>query len=387
MNVFEMDHEYVANTYARFPVNIVEGKGSILKDETGKEYIDLGSGIAVNSFGMADEKWIGAVTAQLHAFQHTSNLFYTQPCAQLAQKLCQRTGMKKVFFSNSGAESNETAIKAAREYASLTKGPDCYTIVSLKNSFHGRTLATLAATGQDTFHQHFGPMPQGFVSIDPTTEALEEVVKTTKVAGIMFEAIQGEGGIQPLNPEFVWNMARIAKEHDIVLIADEVQCGNGRSGKLYAYMNYAVQPDVVTTAKGIGGGLPIGVTMLGEKVQDVFKPGLNGSTFGGNPVCCAGAISILDRIDDALMSQVAEKSKYIFQELSGAKGVESVSGMGLMIGVKPVKPTPEVVAKCREKGVLVLTAKDKLRLLPPLNIPFEQLKQAVAVLKSVCGED
>ena len=251
--------------------------------------------------------------------------------------------MKKVFFSNSGAESNETAIKAAREYASLTKGPDCYTIVSLKNSFHGRTLATLAATGQDTFHQHFGPMPQGFVSIDPTTEALEEVVKTTKVAGIMFEAIQGEGGIQPLNPEFVWNMVRIAKEHDIVLIADEVQCGNGRSGKLYAYMNYAVQPDVVTTAKGIGGGLPIGVTMLGEK--------------------------------------------YIFQELSGAKGVESVSGMGLMIGVKPVKPTPEVVAKCREKGVLVLTAKDKLRLLPPLNIPFEQLKQAVAVLKSVCGED
>lgn len=387
MNVFEMDHEYVANTYARFPVNIVEGKGAILKDEKGKEYIDLGSGIAVNSFGTADEKWIEAVTAQMHSFQHTSNLFYTQPCAQLAQKLCQRTGMKKVFFSNSGAESNETAFKAAREYASLTKGPDCYTIVSLKNSFHGRTLATLAATGQEVFHQHFGPMPEGFVNIDPTTEALEEVVKTTKVAGIIFEAIQGEGGIQPLDPEFVWNMGRIAKEHDIVLIADEVQCGNGRSGKLYAYMNYAIQPDVVTTAKGIGGGLPIGVTMLGEKVKDVFTPGMNGSTFGGNPVCCAGAISILDRIDDALLGQVAEKSKYIFEELSGAKGVESVSGMGLMIGVKPVKPTPEVVAQCREKGVLVLTAKDKLRLLPPLNIPFEQLKQAVAVLKSVCGED
>ena len=387
MNVFELDQEYVANTYARFPVNIVSGKGSVLKDEAGKEYIDLGSGIAVNSFGTADEEWIAAVTVQLHAFQHTSNLYYTQPCAQLARMLCQRTGMKKVFFSNSGAEANETAIKAAREYASIHKGADCYTIVTLNNSFHGRTLATLAATGQEKYHQHFGPMPHGFVSIDPTTEALKEVVKTTKVAGIMFEAIQGEGGIQPLNPEFVWNMARIAKEHDIVLIADEVQCGNGRSGKLYAYMNYAVQPDVVTTAKGIGGGLPIGVTMLGEKVQDVFKPGLNGSTFGGNPVCCAGAISILDRIDDALMSQVAEKSKYIFQELSGAKGVESVSGMGLMIGVKPVKPTPEVVAKCREKGVLVLTAKDKVRLLPPLNIPFDQLKQAVAVLKSVCGED
>ena len=182
-------------------------------------------------------------------------------------------------------------------------------------------------------------------------------------------------------------MARIAKEHDIVLIADEVQCGNGRSGKLYAYMNYAVQPDVVTTAKGIGGGLPIGVTMLGEKVQDVFKPGLNGSTFGGNPAACAGAVNILGRIDDQLMAEVEEKSKYIFGQLTGAKGVESVSGLGLMVGVKPVKSAAEVVEQCREKGVLVLTAKDKVRLLPPLNIPFDQLKQAVAVLKSVCGED
>lgn len=387
MNVFELDHEYVANTYARFPVNIVEGKGSLLKDEQGKEYIDLGSGIAVNTFGTADEQWMAAVNEQMHAFQHTSNLFYTAPCVQLAQKLCQRTGMKKVFFSNSGAESNETAIKTAREYASLHKGPDCYTIVTLKNSFHGRTLATLAATGQDVFHQHFGPMPAGFVTIDPTPEALEEVVKQVPVAGIMFEAIQGEGGIQPLSQEFVQAMVKVAEEQDIVLMADEVQCGNGRSGMLYAYMNYGIRPDVVTTAKGIGGGLPIGVTMLGEKVQDVFKPGLNGSTFGGNPVCCAGAISILDRIDDALLAEVKEKSQYIFDALTGAKGVESVSGMGLMIGVKTARPAGEVLAKCRDKGVLVLTAKDKLRLLPPLNIPFEQLKQAVAALKAACEED
>ena len=329
MNVFELDQEYVANTYARFPVNIVSGKGSVLKDEAGKEYIDLGSGIAVNNFGTADEEWIAAVTVQLHAFQHTSNLYYTQPCAQLARMLCQRTGMKKVFFSNSGAEANETAIKAAREYASIHKGADCYTIVTLNNSFHGRTLATLAATGQEKYHQHFGPMPQGFVNIDATPEALEEVVTTTKVAGILFETVQGEGGILPLAPEFLTAMVKTAQENDIVLIADEVQCGNGRSGKLYAYMQYGLKPDVVTTAKGIGGGLPIGVTMLGEKVQDVFTPGMNSSTFGGNPAACAGAVNILGRIDDQLMAEVEEKSKYIFGQLTGAKGVESVSGLGL----------------------------------------------------------
>lgn len=386
MNIFELDRSYVANTYARFPINIVKGKGSLVWDCDGKEYIDLGSGIAVNSFGLCDEEWIAAVTEQLGKFQHTSNLYYSEPCAKLAHMLCERTGLKKVFFSNSGAEANESAIKAARKYAADRNGSDCYTIITLKNSFHGRTLTTLAATGQDSFHQYFQPLTPGFVHCEATADDLRRTVNENKgkIAAVMFEIVRGEGGVLPLEKSFVDEMVKISREEDIILIADEVQVGNGRSGKLYGYMNYGFIPDVVTTAKGIGGGLPIGITMLGEKLKDVFTPGLNGSTFGGNPICCAGAISILQRIDDKLLEEVSKKSRYIFSELEGSDGVESVTGMGLMVGVKTVKDAKAVVSECIANGVLVLTAKDKIRLLPALNIPSDLLEKAISILKKAC---
>ncbi len=384
-DIISLDKEYVAPTYARFPLNIVSGKGSVAVDNNGKEYIDMGSGIAVNTFGYADSEWAAAVTAQLNTLQHTSNLYYTSPCAELAEKLCARSGMKKVFFSNSGAEANECAIKLARKYAFDKKGSGCFKIVTLKNSFHGRTITTLAATGQDVFHEHFLPLTEGFVSVEATPEALEAVCDDS-VAGIMFEAVRGEGGVLPISEEFAAAMAKIAKEKDIILIADEVQCGNGRTGKLFGYMNFGLEPDVVSTAKGLAGGLPIGATLLGEKVENVFAPGLHGSTFGGNPVCCAGANNIIDRLDDKLMAEVKEKSDYIFSALENAKGVESVTGLGLMIGVKTVRPAKDVVSECMEKGVIFLTAKDKVRLLPALNIPFEQLKKAIAVLIEVCAK-
>lgn len=385
-DVFSTDKEFVANTYARFPIDIVSGKGSLVTDSDGKEYIDLGSGIAVNTFGVADDEWIKAVTAQLGKFQHTSNLYYTEPCAALAEELCKRTGMKKVFFSNSGAEANECAIKAARKYAADKKGKDCFKIITLNNSFHGRTLTTLAATGQEAFHRDFLPLTEGFVSVEPTPEALTAAVGDD-TAAIMFEIVRGEGGVIPLERPFIDAAVGIAKEKDILLISDEVQCGNGRSGKLYAYMNYGFMPDIVSTAKGLCGGLPLGATMLGEKVENVFTPGSHGSTFGGNPVCCAGALNILSRLDDALLREVSEKSEYIFSEMSGADGVESVSGLGLMIGIKTKKPAKEVVSECMKNGVLALTAKDRVRLLPALNIPFDLLKKALGILKNACAED
>lgn len=384
-DIFEKDSAYIAHTYARFPVHPVSGKGSLLYDENGKEYIDLGSGIAVNTLGVADDGWVAAVTGQLQTLQHTSNLYFTDPCVRLAEELCRRTGMKKVFFSNSGAEANECAIKAARRYAAEKKGRDCYRILTLKNSFHGRTITTLAATGQDVFHKDFLPLTEGFYAIEPTPEALLAALDDS-VAAILFEIVRGEGGVLPLDAAFVDCMVRLARERDILLIADEVQCGNGRSGELYAYMHYGFTPDIVTTAKGLGGGLPLGATLFGEKTSDVFQPGLHGSTFGGNPVCCAGALHVLSRLDGELLCGVREKSAYVFDALCGAPGVESVTGLGLMIGVGTVKPAGEVARRCIEKGVLVLTAKDKVRLLPALNIPFPLLQKAVGILKEVCGE-
>lgn len=381
------DKTYVANTYARFPVEIVSGKGSVVYDEMGKRYIDMGSGIGVTSFGIADETWAQAVTAQLGKVQHMSNLYYTEPCAQLAQMLCERTGMKKVFFSNSGAEANECAIKAARKYAAYQKGAAYSTIITLQNSFHGRTLTTLAATGQAHYHELFQPLTPGFVHAEAgNLESVKALARHHKVAAVMIECIQGEGGVIPLSQEFVQGLAAFAAQEDILLIVDEVQTGNGRTGALYAYMNYGVQPDIVSTAKGLGGGLPLGATLLGDKVQDTLQPGDHGSTFGGNPVCCAGAVSILSRMDEAFLAQVREKSDYVFAALSGAPGVETVTGMGLMIGIKTAKPAPDVVKACMEQGVLCLTAKDKVRLLPALNIPMETLKEAVGIIKAACAE-
>lgn len=381
-DIFSLDKQYIAGTYGRFPVELVSGKGSLLQGADGKEYIDMGSGIAVSSFGTADDVWIEAVTKQLNTLQHTSNLYFTSPCVLLAKALCEKTGMKKVFFSNSGAEANECAIKVARKYSAQKKGNDCYTIVTLQNSFHGRTLTTLAATGQEHYHELFQPLTPGFVHIEANDiSSLETTLRQGKIAGILMECVQGEGGVLPVSKEFMSTAADLCRELDIPLMIDEVQTGNGRCGTLYAYMHYGIQPDIVSTAKGLGGGLPIGATLLSEKVQDVLQPGDHGSTFGGNPVCCAGALSIVDRLDDAFLADVQMKSEYIFSELQNAPGVLEVTGMGLMIGIKTQKDVKDVLASCREKGVLCLTAKDKLRLLPPLNIPMELLQKAVAIIK------
>ncbi len=388
MNVFELDRTYVAGTYSRHPVQLVGGKGACLVDVDGKEYIDLGSGIAVNVFGACDEKWQAAVTAQIGKLQHASNLFYTEPCARLAEMLCGRTGMKKVFFSNSGAESNECAIKAARRWAALKWGEEVRpVIVTLKNSFHGRTLATISATGQDSFHKDFGPFLPGFVHADPATPGdLTRMVKENPCCAVMIECVQGEGGVLPLRAEFVEEIKKVVAENDVLLIVDEVQTGNGRSGALYAYMNLGLEPDIVTTAKGIGGGLPLGATMLGERAKDAFAPGTHGSTFGGNPVSCAGGLSIIARLDEELFAGVREKSAYIVRELTGAKGVKAVTGMGLMLGIECEREAKDVVADCRADGVLVLTAKTKIRLLPPLNITMQQLEKAVKVLKEALAK-
>ena len=384
-NTFELDGLYVAGTYGRFPVELESGMGSEFFSPDGKRYIDMGSGIGVTAFGIADAQWVAAVTSQLSRLQHTSNLYYTEPCARLAKLICERTGMKKVFFANSGAEANECAIKTARKYAAEKKGAEYSTIITLENSFHGRTITTLAATGQEHYHELFQPLTSGFVHTPANDfEALKELAERSKTAAIMIECVQGEGGVIAMDEDFVKKTAQFAKENDILLIVDEVQTGNGRTGKLYAYMNYAITPDIVSTAKGIGGGLPLGACLLGEKVEYTLGKGDHGSTFGGNPVCCAGALSVLERIDDKLLSEVNEKSKYIFDRLNGAEGVESVSGLGLMVGIKTEKPAAEVVNACIEKGVLCLTAKDKVRLLPALNIPMDILAEAIEIILSVC---
>lgn len=383
-DIISKDKQYVANTYNRFNVQLVNGKGSKVYGQDGKEYIDMGSGIGVTAFGYADDEWADAVTNQAKTLQHTSNLYYTEPCVKLAELLCQKTGLKKVFFSNSGAEANECAIKVARKWASENKGEDCYKILTLENSFHGRTVTTLAATGQEHYHQLFTPLTDGFIHTPANNiQMLEKAVNENNIAAIMFECVQGEGGVIPLESDFVKAIETLSSEKEFLIIVDEVQTGNGRSGKMYAYMNYGIIPDIVTTAKGLGGGLPIGAAMLGEKVENVLGFGDHGSTYGGNPVCCAAAITVVNRLTQDFLNEVKAKSDYIFEKLSNADGVQSVSGLGLMIGIKTVKPAAEVVKSAIEMGVLCLTAKDKVRLLPALNIPFEDLKKAINVIIEV----
>lgn len=387
MSIKEIDREYVANTYARFPLVLKEGKGARVFDDEGKEYIDLGTGIAVNTFGYSDEEWKNAVTEQLSKLQHTSNLYYSEPCARLAEMLCTRTGMKKVFFSNSGAEANECAIKAARKYGEVNKGAEHTTIITLCDSFHGRTLTTLAATGQEVFHKDFLPLTDGFVYAKANDiEDVKRLASENKCCAVMFEVVQGEGGVRPLTNEFLRELEAFARENELLLIADEVQTGNGRTGKLYGYMHSGITPDIVSTAKGLGGGLPIGATMLGERVKDILGVSMHGSTFGGNPVCCAGALNIISRLTDECLYGVTERSNYIFSQLDGAKGIKSVSGLGLMIGVECEKDAGEVISACRERGVLVIKAKHKVRLLPPLNIEMNDLKKAIEIFKEICAE-
>lgn len=383
MDTKGLDSQYVAKAYNRFDVVLTHGKGATLYDENDKKYIDFGAGIGVNAFGCADEKWIKAVEEQLGKVQHTSNLYYTEPCARLAKLLCEKSGMKKVFFGNSGAEANEGAIKFARKYSFDKYGEGRSTIITLQNSFHGRTITTLAATGQDSFHTVFGPFTQGFKYCPANdVEALRNMA-TDDVCAIMFECVQGEGGVNNLDMDFVDAAADIAKEKDILLVVDEVQTGNGRTGRYFAYQNFGITPDIVTTAKGLGGGLPIGAVLFGEKLKDTVAPGTHGSTFGGNPVVAAGACSIVERIDDEFLEKVREKSEYIRTFLAKVKGVKSVTGMGLMLGVEIEKNAAETAKECLAEGLLVLTAKTKIRLLPPLNISEEELTQGLNILKGV----
>lgn len=386
MNTKELDSEYVAHAYGRFDVVLTKGKGSTLYDENGKKYIDFGSGIGVTAFGIGDDLWKKAVEEQLDKLQHVSNLYYTEPCAKLAKLLCEKSGMKKVFFANSGAEANEGAIKFARKYSFDKYGEGRSTIITLKNSFHGRTITTLAATGQDGFHTTFGPFTDGFKYC--TANDIDELneMATDDVCAIMFECVQGEGGVNNLDYDFVKAIDKIAKEKDILMVVDEVQTGNGRTGKYFAYQNFDIQPDIVSTAKGMAGGLPMGAVLFGEKVKDVVVAGSHGSTFGGNPICAAGACSIVERIDDKFLDEVKKKSEYIKEFLSGVNGVKSITGMGLMLGVETEKDAKEIANKCLQKGLLVLTAKTKVRLLPALNISKQELDEGLKIMKEVIEE-
>lgn len=387
MTIIEKDKQYIANTYGRFPVTLVSGHGAVAVDENGKEYIDMGTGIGVNAFGYCDEEWVQAVIKQLNTLQHTSNLFYTQPGVELAELLCEKSGMKKCFFGNSGAEANECAIKAARKYSlDKYKNPDRNIIISLTQSFHGRTLATLKATGQDVFHTTFGPFPEGFVyaeanNFDSFIEAYND-----NVCAVIMEMVQGEGGVIPLNKIFIKKVYEFCKEHDIIVIIDEVQTGNGRTGSMYAYQQFDIEPDLVSTAKGIAGGLPMGVCLFGEKTKNTMTPSSHGSTFGMNPVACAGALSIVKRLDDEFLADVIAKGEYIRNRLAQCKNVKSVTGLGLMLGIETTKDAKEVVLKCIEKGVLPLTAKTKVRLLPPLNITQGELEKAMDIITEVIEE-
>ncbi len=383
MNTKELDNQYVAHAYGRFDVALTKGQGSTLYDEDGKKYIDFGSGIGVTAFGINDPVWTKAVEEQLHRVQHTSNLYYTAPCAKLAQLLCEKSGMKKVFFGNSGAEANEGAIKFARKYSFDKYGAGRSTIITLVNSFHGRTITTLAATGQDSFHTVFDPFTPGFKYCPANDIEALQAATTDDVCAVLFECVQGEGGVNNLSPTFVSAIAKLAKEKDILIAVDEVQTGNGRTGTYFAYQQYGITPDIVTTAKGLGGGLPIGAVLFGEKLQNAMTPGSHGSTFGGNPVVAAGACSIVERIDDDFLSEVQRKSEKIRTALAKVKGVQSISGMGLMLGIETDKPAGEVAKACLANGLLILTAKTKLRLLPALNISDAELDEGLEILKGV----
>lgn len=388
-NIQATDKQYVANTYGRFPVAIEKGKGATCYDFDGKKYIDFSSGIGVNALGFCDEGWVNAVTKQLTTLQHISNLYYTAPCAEAAKLLCERTGMKKVFFSNSGAESNEGAIKCARKYSFMKYGEGRSKILTLNNSFHGRTVTTLAATGQDVFHNFFYPFTEGF-EYTPANDidALKTALEDGSVCALMIELIQGEGGVMPLEKDFVKEAEKLCKQKDIILIADEVQTGVGRTGKLFAFEHFGISPDIATTAKGLGGGLPLGCVMFGEKTENVLTAGDHATTFGGNPVATAGARYILDKIDDAFLSEVASKGEYIRKRLSDMPHVVGCDGMGLMLGIRldeSVKAA-DIVKKGIENGVLALTAKVKLRLLPPLTITYEEIDEGLDAIEKALKE-
>lgn len=385
MDTMEKDGLFIAHTYGRFRLSAVQGRSAVCADETGKEYVDFSSGIGVNALGFCNGPWLEAVTRQAGTLQHISNLYYTAPMADLAAALCGRTFAEKVFFCNSGAEANEGMIKTARKYSSDRYGPGRHVIVALENSFHGRTIATLSATGQEVFHRHFGPFVEGFRFVKAgDVAALREAVSGNDVCGVMLELIQGEGGVVPLDRDFVEETAALCAAKDILLMVDEVQTGVGRTGGFLCCDNYGLRPDLASLAKGLGGGLPIGAVLMGEKCRDTLGPGDHGTTFGGNPVCCAGALAVLGQIDEALMAGAREKGAYITEKALAMPHVVSVEGMGLMLGLTmDGTDSKEAAAKCLERGLIILTAKAKLRMLPPLTITYPEIDRGLECLREV----
>lgn len=382
-DIIKKDNQFIANTYKRQQIVIKEGHGSIAIDSEGNKYIDFAAGIAVNILGYSDKKWARAVAKQARELSHTSNLYYTEPCVRLAEYLCDKTGFKKVFFTNSGAEANETAIKCARKYSIEKYNADRYEIITFNNGFHGRTYGALSATAQEKFQAPFKPMLDGFKYIDCVDINQLKNAISDNTAAVIIELVQGEGGVNVLDKTYVKKLASILKRKDILLIIDEVQTGNGRTGSLFSYMQYDITPDIVTTAKGLGGGLPIGAVMFNEKTQSVLSYGDHGTTFGANPICCAGALSIVKRLDRKLLNRVKEQGEQIKKTISLWKNVEYVSGLGYMIGIKTNKNAADIVELAAKNGLLVITAKDKIRLLPPLNISQEDLTKGLGILKEI----
>lgn len=378
----QQDEAYIIHSYSRFPVLLTKGKGAAVQDDTGKAYIDFTSGIGVNALGFCDDGWIAAVTNQLNTLQHTSNLYYTEPCIRAAKLLCEKSGMQKVFFGNSGAEANEGVIKAARKYSFLKYGEGRSKILALVNSFHGRTIATLSATGQDVYHNYFFPFVDGFVFANANDTADTLAKMTEDVCAVMLETVQGEGGVVPLDRAYVQAVAAACKQKDILLIVDEVQTGIGRTGTFFSYEQFGIQPDLVSCAKGLGGGLPIGAVLFGEKTETVFGAGDHGSTFGGNPVVCAGAVHILETIDDAFLAEVQKKGAYLRGRIEAMPHVQSVAGLGMMLGIQLDVDAKPVIHTLLEAGLLVLSAKTKIRLLPPLTISQDELDKGLSILEN-----
>lgn len=383
----ELDNENIMHTYGRYDVCLTKGKGVYAYDDNGKKYIDVSSGIGVNCLGYCDDGWVKAVSEQAGTIQHISNYYYNKVAGVLAEKLTKATGLSKVFFGNSGAEANECAIKVARKYSFDKYGRGRDHIITLVNSFHGRTIATLSATGQDVFHNYFFPFVDGFDNaIANDIESLKDTI-TDKTCAVMLETVQGEGGVNILDSEYLQQVRKICDEKDILLIVDEVQTGVCRTGKLYGYMHSGIKPDVVTSAKGLGGGLPIGICMVNDKLKDVMGPSTHGTTFGSNPVVCAGANYIIDTVNTPeFIEEVNKKGTYFKEKLEKIKGVKSVRQQGLMIGIEVEGNAGDIAKKCTENGLLVITAKTLLRMLPPLNIKYDEIDEALAILKKVMEE-
>ena len=385
MTLFQQESKYLMNTYATLPIEIAYGQGSYLFDKNNKKYIDFTSGIGVNSLGYNNSEWKNSIISQLNNFQHLSNIFTNNSTVSLAKKLCELSGMSKVFFANSGAEANECAIKLARKYSTDKYNENRTKIITLVNSFHGRTVTTLAATGQDTFHHYFNPFTEGFTYAQANDIESVKSLLDENTCAVFIEMIQGEGGVMPLEPHFVKELEKLCKKHDVLLMVDEVQTGMGRTGTLFCYEQYGIEPDVITSSKALGGGLPIGACLCTERLGDVLNSGMHGSTFGGNPVACAGALSVLERVsDETFLQEVKAKGEYMQQKLSEMEGVAEVRGIGMMIGIVLEKGTAkDVAAACIEHGLLVLTAKTLVRLLPPLTITFEEIDKGLAILEKV----